>query len=800
MSQPVERHEEENLPRENAGGDFLAVMLRRKWVVLLFMLVGAGAGWLSYEHTSPVFQSRSQVLITRKEASIQNMLSGHSDYEDLVSRDILSTQSMVIRSEMVVGQAVKQHKLNTLRSFGSGASVASTTAAVIHGLSVTKGGDNISTEDANVLNVSFRGSDRLDCPKILNAVLDSYQESLGEDSKEGSKQTLELFRHVSDVLDKQLQELEANYNEWRKSAPLIFSGTKEGINPHYARLTDIEAARSRGRLKLSEIRAHVQTIEEALKSGVLREALKLLVERSRGSKADTKSASASMIEQQLFQLMMEEQLQIENFGSDHPKVKITRKQIQVLQDLLLGSKGGQTDEVASPLKFLNDYLESERLEMKELETQDRELSQAYEAEREAAKESLNFEVADESKRAEIARKKQLWEEALERLHQLQVVEDVKDYGGFKTKILAEARDAAQIEPVAERSVAIFSVLGLLVGVALGYMIDLADKSFRTPDEIRGQLRLPVIGHIPVIEGVLTRKEKKKRLQDNVKVDEMITCFHRPKSSAAEAYRSIRTALYFGTRGQEHKVIQVTSADAGDGKTTLVCNLAVSLAQSGKQVCLLDGDFRRSRLHEMFGIDKPIGISSVMAGKVELSDAIYATGVENLSLLPCGPRPSNPSELLTSERFKELLDVLRTKFDIILIDTPPLLAVTDPSAVAPRVDSVLLVMRITKHVRPNALRAKQVLDALGANVLGVVVNGVEVRAGYGHDGDYRRYGYGGYGYRDHDYGDYYADDGQPEETISLVPGGSTTSVIDPAAKDPGSHPGPGGESNSSAASA
>lgn len=777
MSQVVDRLDDESAPKENAGGDFLAVMLRRKWVVLLFVLVGGGAGWLSYQHTPPVFQARSQVLITRKEAGFQNMASGRSDYEDLVSRDILSTQSMVIRSEMVVTQAVKQHKLNTLRSFGGNASVDQAKASIIRGLSVTKGGDNLSTEDANVLNVSYRGSDRGECPQILNAVLESYQTSLGEDSKEGSKQTLELFRHVSEVLDKQLRELESEYNEWRKNAPLIFSGTKEGVNPHYARLQDIEQARSHGRLKLSEIRAHVQTIEEALKNGVLREALKLLVERSRGAKSDGKTASANMIEQQLFNLMMEEQLQIENFGPDHPKVKITRKQIQVLQDLLLGSKGGTSDEPVSPVKFLTDYLESQRLEMKELETQDRELSQAYEAEREAAKESLNFEVDDESKRAEIARKKQLWEEALERLHQLQVVEDVKDYGGFKTKILAEARDAAQVEPVAERSVAIFSVLGLLVGVALAYMIDLADKSFRTPEEIRGQLRLPVIGHIPVIDGVLSRKERKKKLEENVKVDEMIACFHRPKSTVAEAYRSIRTALYFGTRGQEHKVIQVTSADAGDGKTTLVCNLAVSIAQSGKKVLLVDADFRRSRLHEMFGIDRAQGISSVMSGKSELTDAIFPTGVENLWLLPCGPRPSNPSELLTSERFKELLDVLRTKFDTILIDTPPLLAVTDPSAVAPRADSVLLVMRITKHVRPNALRARQALDALGANVLGVVVNGVEVRAGYGHEGGYRRYGYGGYGYRDYDYGDYYADDGAPEETIEINPAPSSKPLAD-----------------------
>jgi capsular exopolysaccharide synthesis family protein len=769
-----ERTDEEQLPaKEHAGGDFLAVMLRRKWVVLLFLLMGGGAGWLNYEHTAPVFQARSQVLITRREAGFQSMANGHSDYEDLVSRDILSTQSMVIRSEIVVSQAVKMHKLNTLRSFGSNASIAGTTSAIIGGLAMTKGGDNVSTEDANVLNVSFRGPERADCPKILNAVLDSYQQSLGEDSKEGSQQTLELFRHVSEVLDKQLQQLEGDYNEWRKSAPLIFSGNKEGVNPHYARLTDIESARSKGRLRLSEIRAHVQTIEEALKSGAMREALKLLVERSRGTKTDTKTANANMIEQQLFQLMMEEQLQIENFGSDHPKVKITRKQIQVLQDLLLGSRGGQTQEVSSPVKFLTDYLESQRLEMQELETQDRELSQAYEAEREAAKESLNFEVADESKRAEIARKKQLWEEALERLHQLQVVDDVKDYGGFKTKILAEARDASQVEPVMGRSVAIFGVLGMLLGIALAYMIDLADKSFRTPDEIRGQLRLPVIGHIPVIDNVMSRKDKRKRKQESVKVDEMIACFHRPKSTVSEAYRSIRTAIYFGTRGEEHKLIQVTSADAGDGKTTLVCNLAVSIAQSGKKVCLVDADFRRSRLHEMFGIEQPTGVSSVMAGKCELTDAIYPTAVENLSLLPCGPRPSNPSELLSSERFKELMDVLRTKFDTILIDTPPLLAVTDPSAVAARVDSVLLVMRITKHVRPNALRAKQVLDALGAKVLGVVVNGVDMRVGYGQEGGYRRYGYGAYGYRDHDYGDYYADDGAPEETIAINPPSTIT---------------------------
>ena len=451
MTHMVDRQEEENLPKENAGGDFLAVMLRRKWVVLLFVLVGGGAGWLSYEHTPPVFQARSQVLITRKEAGFQNMANGHSDYEDLVSRDILSTQSMVIRSEMVVGQAVKMHKLNTLRSFGSGASVAAVTAAVIHGLSVTKGGDNLSTEDANVLNVSFRGPDRPECPKILNAVLESYHTSLGEDSKEGSKQTLSLFRHVSEVLDKQLQELEGDYNEWRKNSPLIFSGNKEGVNPHYARLQDIEGARSKGRLKLSEIRAHVQTIEEALKSGVLREALKLLVERSRGSKADTKTASASMIEQQLFQLMMEEQLQIENFGSDHPKVKITREADPGIAGFAVGQQGGADRRGGLAAEVL-DRLPGEPA------AGDAGVGdagpRAVAGLRGRAGSGQGVAEFRSGRRGQAGRdrpQEAALGRALERLHQLQVVEDVKDYGGFKTKILAEARDAAQVEPVAERA-------------------------------------------------------------------------------------------------------------------------------------------------------------------------------------------------------------------------------------------------------------------------------------------------------------------------------------------------------------
>jgi len=186
------------------------------------------------------------------------------------------------------------------------------------------------------------------------------------------------------------------------------------------------------------------------------------------------------------------------------------------------------------------------------------------------------------------------------------------------------------------------------------------------------------------------------------------------------------------------VIQITSPHPGDGKSTLSSNLAVTIAQSGKKVIIVDADFRRPRVHKIFGIPNEVGMSTAIAGDIDIADAIQQTPVANLDCLTCGAKPDNPSELLTSARFEELLALLREKYDFVLVDTPPVLAVTDPSAVAARVDGVLLTIRVNNKSRLDAARATEMLAQLEANILGVVVNGV--------DGKSRNYGYGGAGYR------------------------------------------------------
>jgi capsular exopolysaccharide synthesis family protein len=176
-----------------------------------------------------------------------------------------------------------------------------------------------------------------------------------------------------------------------------------------------------------------------------------------------------------------------------------------------------------------------------------------------------------------------------------------------------------------------------------------------------------------------------------------------------------------------------------------------MADSDKRVLLVEADFRRPRVHKYFALDNEVGVSSVIAGDAEILDAIQQTPVKNLWAMPCGPRPHNPSDLLTSPRFKELIDLVRDQYDFIIIDTPPILAVTDSSVVAPRADAVLLVVRLTKHARDSALRTTEMLNGLGARILGVVVNGIGKTAGYGYG--YQRYGSYRYGYGYQRYGGY-----------------------------------------------
>jgi capsular exopolysaccharide synthesis family protein len=215
----------------------------------------------------------------------------------------------------------------------------------------------------------------------------------------------------------------------------------------------------------------------------------------------------------------------------------------------------------------------------------------------------------------------------------------------------------------------------------------------------------------------------------------------PKSPVVEAYRTLRTNLKYTDVGSPLRKVLVTSPGPGEGKSTITANLAVVLAQSGQRVIAASVDLRKPMLHRYIGLSNQLGVTTILAGQATLADCLQDTGVENMRFLASGPHPPNPAELLSSQRMQELLIELQERADIILFDAPPIVAVTDAAVLAPHMDGVLLVVNVGTVPREMAIRSKEQLLKVGARLLGVVLNRVDSREGYGYYYYYYYYGEG-----------------------------------------------------------
>lgn len=237
---------------------------------------------------------------------------------------------------------------------------------------------------------------------------------------------------------------------------------------------------------------------------------------------------------------------------------------------------------------------------------------------------------------------------------------------------------------------------------------------------------------------------------------------KPKSVIAEAYRTIRTSVFFGAARGKARTILVTSPAPGDGKTTLVSNLSIAIAQAGQRTLVIDADLRKPKQHKIFEIGSEPGLANVLSGITRLEDAIKTGPVKGLDILPCGSQISNPSEILNSEAFAQVLDNLMKCYDRIIIDSPPVVPVADSQIIAARCDIVLLVVRADKSTRKIAQRARNNIVSVGGNLLGVIVNDVANKhSRYGYYGRYQSsYGYGGYG--NYGYSSYYGEETNAEE--------------------------------------
>lgn len=297
-------------------------------------------------------------------------------------------------------------------------------------------------------------------------------------------------------------------------------------------------------------------------------------------------------------------------------------------------------------------------------------------------------------------------------------------------VVADARvPASPISPNPVRNAILGVVVGLVLGVAFAFLVDRLDDSIHSLEDVeRNSDRLPVLGMIPVIDGWRRRDETH------------VSVMEAPSSLASEAYRTLRTSLQFQGMDRRMNVIGVTSPMTGEGKTTTVANLAVSLARAGQRVVVVSADLRRPRIHRFFGMSNSPGITSVVLGEVSAREALQPVETEpRLQLLASGSRTPNPAEILSLDRVRELVDWLATEADTVILDCPPVLPVTDSLLLSRLVDGMVMVVSAQTTKRRDLQRAVRMLRQVEAPLIGTALN--RVPRGRGYDYSY------GYSYAD-----------------------------------------------------
>ncbi|MFA6637164.1 MAG: polysaccharide biosynthesis tyrosine autokinase [Candidatus Omnitrophota bacterium] len=337
-------------------------------------------------------------------------------------------------------------------------------------------------------------------------------------------------------------------------------------------------------------------------------------------------------------------------------------------------------------------------------------------------------------RRDVDTSRELYHSLLKRISETEVTGELKT-----TNIRVVDRASAPMDPSKpkkKQNLIIALLIGLFAGGGMAFLMENLDQSLKTPEDVKNHLKLASLAAI-----ALPKTEEDK----NAKA-ELITA-ERPRSTTSEAYRSLRTSVMFTAVEHGRKTLLITSSGPQEGKTTTAINLAIVMAQAGEKVLLMDADLRQPRIEKVFNFGKEHGITEILAGTEKFDSVVHKTDVDNLYVVACGTIPPNPSELLGSVKMAELLKDTASKFDRIIIDAPPALAVTDPVILSGMVDGTIIVIRANETNRHAVLKAKEMIEEVkSSRIIGAVLSMVETERTGGHYYYYRYYGkkYGHYG--------------------------------------------------------
>ena len=573
-------------------------------------------------------------------------------------------------------------------------------------------------KNTRTLKVSYTHTD----PAIAAAVANGVAQAFIDQSFENKT---EKFTKASDWLDTTTRELKTKVEQ------------SEQRLADYTRQHNIFSIEGKETLTTDKLSRMHDQATRAETERILKESLYEVVKAGNVSQLPAAFSDSKILnlQKKLEDLQVQSDKLDLKYGPDYPAVVETRQEI-------ITTKA----QIEKNRKDLEEKLKSEYT-----------VAQREEQALKAALASSKGEAVQQNQDAiqynilkqEVETAKGLYTDFLQKTNQAKV-EVAQQHNNFR--LIQPARvPRGPIGPNRFRTIMMGLLLSLVAAIGLAYFLEYIDSTIKTVEDVGRYMRLPALGVIPAMAtggaGLLNGKIKGKSLLPGGRPNGQAHIPDRPvaldtRSSAAEAYRVVRTSILLSAAGHPPKTTLVTSGQPGEGKTTTVINTAISLAQLGSSVLIMDCDLRRPTTHKIFGVESSSGLSSYLSRDIKVDGLIQKLQIPNLSLFPCGPIPPNPAELISSDRMKELLRNLSEQYDHILIDSPPLINVTDSVILSAMVDGVILVVHGGKSSRGVAQRARQELTSVGAKIFGVVLNNVDMRReGYDHH-YYQKY-YSGY---------------------------------------------------------
>ncbi|QDT10118.1 GumC family protein [Planctomycetes bacterium K23_9] len=747
--------------------DLIGVLRRRIGFIVLGVTLGLIAAGLYLLLTTPTYRAEMEILVGQKSADMVNGASSNTSVEGAnTDGDVLSTHIQLMTSRRILKKAIADHELTDIASVSNAIDEGKNPLEYIRDhLHVTKGGLGVA-KDAHTLQATYDDPSPEDCAVVLRAIFDAYDVYLKEHFSSNSSQAIDLLSQLANDTADEVREAEQNLTKHLASSKVMWDGSKT-TNIYKKRLESIEI----DLLELTENEAHIESrlavisdfvenadpekVSDFDRLALLSEKevnrLKVLFDVTRGDTMSEAFVQDNPIRQETakaeyndyLNLVMREKKLTENFGDDHPTVVSIREQITMMRKFIDDKAAevgdGAVIEKMKPDEMLQTYVGLLENDLAGLQREREVLVRRSEAELVSAKKLEEEEMMAESLKLELVRKQALYEKMSDTLSELNFV---RDYAGFDTDVIGDADIQEQSSwPDPKIVLPLGMIAGLALGVMLAFIADLCDTTFADPEDVEKTLGAPVLAHVNRFAPI-----RRKRNEPAFEIDSSVYAFHRPRSPEAEIYRVIRTSMLMSAKAKDQRIIQVTGPLPGDGKSTTSANLAVAFAQAGKRVLLIDADLRKPRVAKLFRLENTLGLSEAIGGLADAADVISDTVVDNLWAVGSGAVPANPAELLQSEDFASLLKHWAEEFDYVIVDSPPVLAVSDAAIISQKCDVTLLALRIVKNGRRIAHRAITLLRQHDANVVGLVINGYQSsNKNYGYiekyDSDSYGYGYG-----------------------------------------------------------